>query len=252
MGLLKRFLFKPILRALDEREHKLAQQQAEALARKADAERELSEYAHNNALMEQQRDDFLQQARTEADQEREQLLEAARNDVAVMRADWQRALELEQSSLHQQIMQYTREEVLAITRKTLTDLASMNLEHCICDVFMQRLQVLNEHERKVLKQATQVSSKPLRVQTTFELSPELKCALQQAIAAFFEADVSVEFSTNADLVCGIELGTDGHKLSWNIDAYLTGLESILDRALKAAKTLSPTISAETDDYYANG
>src|ERR1700685_4022377 len=80
--LLKRFLYKPILHAIDEREKGIAAQLAEAEAKKAEAQRERDDFQHKNELFDQERAALLQQAREAAGAERQRLLDEARKDAA--------------------------------------------------------------------------------------------------------------------------------------------------------------------------
>ena len=54
--LLKRFLYKPILQAIDDREKRIATQLQEAGATKEDAEKERRDFQKKNAEFDQQRD----------------------------------------------------------------------------------------------------------------------------------------------------------------------------------------------------
>lgn len=233
MALLKRFLYKPILLALDDREKKIAGQLEEARKIKADAEQERNEFAYKNELFEQQYADLLKQAHNEAEHEREQLIEVARLESIAQREGWQQTLRIEQSSLHRDIMRHTREEVFAITRKTLADLASENLEQRICEVFIQRLRILNEAEKNLFTLAVQASSKPVIVRSTFELGHEQQSALKRTVKEVFAVDAVIEFQADADRISGIEISTNGHKVSWTISDYLDSLEHSIDQALES-------------------
>lgn len=233
MALLKRFLYKPIIRALEGREKKIADRLEEAKKIKADAERELEEYVYRNELFEQQRADLLKQARNDADHEREKLIEAARTEAAALRADWKQALQIEQRSLHREIMKHTREEVFAISRKTLKDLASESLEGRMSEVFMRRLRTLDESEKNLLTLAIQASSKPVLVCSAFELDLEQQSALKKTIRDVFEAEAAIEFQTDTEQISGIELSTNGHKLAWHIADYLTAFERRIESVLQS-------------------
>ena len=246
MGLLKLFLYKPILRALEDREKKIAGQLEEARKIKADAEREWNEFVYKNELFEQQRDDLLQQAQNDANHEREKLIEAARREAADLRTSWQQALKIEQTSLHRDIMRQTRAEVFAITRKTLSDLASESLEQCISEIFIRRLRALNESDKNLLTLAIQASSKPVQICSAFELTPQQQKALEQAVREVFSAEAAIEFQTDAERISGIELSTNGHKLAWNIADYLASLEHSVEEVLEA-KTES-SVESRGDSY----
>jgi len=45
-------------------------------------------------------------------------------------------------------------------------------------------------------------------------------------------DLTLEFATSADLVCGIELKTAGYRLSWSLVDYWEGVEQELAQAMK--------------------
>src|ERR1035437_2718162 len=80
--LMKRFLYKPILHAIDEREKRIATELANADAKKAEAQKEHDEFERKNAEFDQQRAALLSKATDEAKAERQRLLDEARNAAA--------------------------------------------------------------------------------------------------------------------------------------------------------------------------
>ncbi len=78
--LMKRFLYKPILNAIDAREKLIAAELADAEAKKAEAQKERDEFQHKNEEFDQQRAALLKKATDEAKAERQRLLDEARQD----------------------------------------------------------------------------------------------------------------------------------------------------------------------------
>ena len=76
--LLKRFLYRPILNAIDAREKRIATELADADAKKAEAIKERDEFQHKNEEFDRQRAALLSQATDEAKAERQRLLDEAR------------------------------------------------------------------------------------------------------------------------------------------------------------------------------
>src|SRR5208282_2974056 len=76
--LMRRFLYKPVLHAIDEREKRIAAELADAAAKKAEAAKERDEFQHKQAEFDQQRAALLKQATDEAAVERHRLLDVAR------------------------------------------------------------------------------------------------------------------------------------------------------------------------------
>src|ERR1700723_3816370 len=90
--LLKRFLYKPILHAIDEREKGIAMQLAQAEIKKSEAQQERDDFQHKNEAFDQERAVLLKHATDEAKGERHRLLDEARKDADSLRTKRQDAL----------------------------------------------------------------------------------------------------------------------------------------------------------------
>src|SRR5471030_2228438 len=101
--LLKRFLYRPILNAIDAREKKIAKELADADAKKAEAQKERDEFQHKNEEFEQQRTALMNKATEEAKNERQQLLDEARQAADTLSAKRQEALRNDAHNLNQAI-----------------------------------------------------------------------------------------------------------------------------------------------------
>src|SRR5271154_5302921 len=109
--LLKRFLYKPILHAIDEREKGIALQLEDAEAKKAEAKKEREDLEHKNAAFDQERAALLKKATDEANDQRQRLLDEASKDADLLRTKRQVALRIEQRDLNQDIARWTQKEV---------------------------------------------------------------------------------------------------------------------------------------------
>ncbi|TFG82893.1 MAG: F0F1 ATP synthase subunit B, partial [Chromatiales bacterium] len=99
--LLKRFLYRPILDAIDAREKRIARELAQADAKKAEAQKERDEFQHKNEAFEQQRAALFGKATDEAKAERQRLLDDARQAADTLAARREEALRREQQSLNE-------------------------------------------------------------------------------------------------------------------------------------------------------
>ena len=230
--LMKRFLYKPILHAIDAREKRIANELADADAKKTEAQKERDEFQHKNKEFDQQRDGLLNKAKDEAKAERQRLLDEARQTADALRAKQQDALRLEQRSLNDEITRRTREEVFAIARKALTDLAGTSLEERMSEVFTRRLRELNDETKESLAKALKITSDPVLVRSAFELPSEQRAAIQRTLNETFSAEMQVRFQTAPEVISGIELTTNGQKVAWSIGEYLASLERGVDELLK--------------------
>ena len=223
--MLKRFLYRPVLNAIDAREKKIAAELSDADAKKAEAQKERDEFQRKNEEFDRQRAALLSKASDDAKAEGQRLLERAgeaADDLSAKRRD---ALTGDAHQLDQAIRQRTREEVFAIARMTLTDLATTSLEAQMTDVFSHRLRGLDAPSKKGLGAALASASNPALVRSTFDLAAPQRATIQHALNETFSADIALRYETSPDLVSGIELTAGGQKVAWSIADYLASLEN---------------------------
>jgi F-type H+-transporting ATPase subunit b len=230
--LLKRFLYKPILDAIDAREQRIASALADADAKNAEAEKERDEFRLKNEAFDQQRAALLSKATDEAKAERQRLLDEARQAADALSAKRQETLRNEAHNLNQAISRRAQQEVFAIARKALTDLATTGLEERMGEVFTRRLRALDGEAKEGFAEALKTASGPALVRSAFDLPAEQRAAIQNALNETFSAEIQVKFETAPDLVSGIELITNGQKMAWSIADYLALLEKGVDELLK--------------------
>ncbi len=230
--LLKRFLYAPILHAIDAREKRIAAELADADAKKAEAKKEREVFEHKNEEFDQQRAALLSNATNEANAERQRLLDEARKAADALSAKRRDTLRSEAHNLNQAIGRRTQQEVFAIARKALTDLATTSLEERMGEVFTRRLREMDVKAKASLAGALKTASEPALVRSAFDLPAEQRAAIQNALNETFSADIHVRFETAPDLVSGIELTTNGQKVAWSIADYLASLEKGVGELLK--------------------
>ncbi|MCJ7838443.1 MAG: F0F1 ATP synthase subunit B [Burkholderiales bacterium] len=242
--LMKRFLYKPILSAIDKREKRIATEIADADKQKAEAQKERDEFQHKNEELDQQRAVLLSNATDEAKVERQRLLDEARQAADAMTAKRMETLRNEEHNLHQSISRRTQQEVFAIARKALTDLATTSLEERLGEVFTRRLREMDDQAKAGLAEALKTASGPALVRSAFDLPLEQRTAIQNALNETFSAEIRIQFETAPELISGIELTTHGQKVAWSIADYLVsmekGVEELLQEKLKAEPKLGET------------
>ena len=231
--LMKRFLYKPILDAIDAREKRIALALADAAAKKADAQKERDAFQKKNQAFDQARDAQLSQLKDEINTERQRLLEEARQAANALRVKSQDALTSELQTLHQDIARRSREEVFAIAQKVLADLAGATLEERMVTVFIQRLTQLDDTAKAGLEKALETASGSVQVRSAFALSPAQREAMQSALNQALSRDIQIQFDTTPDLISGIELSANGWKVAWNIADFLAALGQRVDERIKA-------------------
>ncbi|NDY73939.1 F0F1 ATP synthase subunit B [Desulfobacter hydrogenophilus] len=230
--LMKRFLYKPICHAIDEREKRIAAELSSADKIKVEAQQEKDEFKHKNEALDQQRGALLSKATDVAKIEGQRLLDQARKAADALSVKRMETLRKDADSLSQDISRRTQQEVFAIARKALTDLATVSLEERMGKVFTRRLRKMDGPAKAGLAQALKTATDPALVRSAFDLPEEQRVAIQNALNETFSAQIHVRFETAPDLISGIELSTNGQKVAWSIADYITSLEMGIDELLK--------------------
>ncbi|MEJ8814357.1 F0F1 ATP synthase subunit delta [Variovorax ureilyticus] len=227
--LMKRFLYKPILDAIDSREKRIAAALSDAQAKKAEAQRERDELQLKNDEFGRQRAALIDQATKEADAERRRLVDEARQAADALGARRRAALIGDSRRLNQALVRRTQQEVFAIARKALSELAATSLEKQIAEVLVRRLRALDGPAKEGVAQALTSGTGPALVRSAFELPAEQREAIQSAVNESFSTDIALRFETAPDLVAGVELSSNGLKVAWSIADYLSSLREEVEK-----------------------
>jgi F-type H+-transporting ATPase subunit b len=220
--LLKRFLYGPIIRAMDERQAQIEADLAAAERKRQEAGQEIETYRQKNREIEAQREKLLRQAAGEADEERKRLVHAAREEADESRSRWRKGIEQEKAAFLRELRQRAGQETYAALRRALADLADVELEERITAVFIGRLEQLSPEDRAVF------DGRSATVETAFDL-PD--AARERLRAALNDLTADLQFKRNPDLLCGLELKASGHKIAWSLQSYLDELEEALTETL---------------------
>lgn len=222
--LMKRFLYGPILDAIDQREKKIKAKLTDANTQKADAKQEKETFEQKNADFDQQKKALMDKATAEAQAQRQKLLEAARQEAEALRVKQQKSLNEAQENARNDIAKKTRQTVFSITKKALADLASVGLEDQTVTVFTDRLHHLTPAEKQPFLDAFQSVKTPISVRSAFDLTPKQQTAIKTAVTKLLGSVPDFVFTTTPELISGIDLRSNGFKLAWSVSDYLTALE----------------------------
>lgn len=235
--LLQRFLYGPILRAMESREAGLAARFAEADQALDQARQAEAEFHRQQQALEEARGERLRAVEEEAEKRRKELVAAARAETTALRSAWLGALGREQELFGRELKKRVGREVLHIARKSLADLSDAELEQRLVERFTSGLASLESKEREQLAAAGR--SDDLTVRSSFELPESLCSRLRKGLERLLEHEVTVHFHTDSELPLGIELAVGGLKLSWGVDSYFETLQEAVDELFESQIGTSP-------------
>ncbi len=223
--LLKRFLYTPVLRALDEREMKIAGELATALKEKQQAERERNEFRRLNEEFEQQRMALLKKARAEADLERQRLLEHLQDEIRDFRRkqmeDVKNAYSIKKEELRLRLV----EGIFSLAEKVLRDLAETDLQVLMVDRFLKQCHDIDQEKKDLLLTRLKNRKETILIRSTHPLMEMQQKNLQGMCREVFAYHKPLRFEVSPALVCGIALLVDGYEIVWSFAQYLEEIEN---------------------------
>lgn len=232
--LLQRFLYGPIVKAMEQREQRIAARMSEANERRAAAERAEQEHSRQRRELEAQREQLLVEARHEAAARRHELIQAAREEVEALKRSWHASLRHGREAFLRELRLRAGEQVADAARRVLHDLADVELEQRIVAVFVKRLRRLAADEREPLRRALAEAQGRPEIASAFELAAAQREQLRAALRPYSDDLTDMRFTQNPALVCGITLTVGGHEITWSIQSYLETLEGAIARMLEEA------------------
>lgn len=241
MLLLKRFLYKPIVRTMDERERRIGADLDEAEHKLEEANREAAVCHAERQEIEDKRGELLSTAQEEAAAWRRDLIQEARDEIEERQERWRQSVEREKESFLRDLRQRAGEQVYEISRRALEDLAGVELERHIIETFITRLPDAGEPGFEAFAapaaEPTPTSDEPESewrpkavICTAFEIDDKTRMRVEAAVRQRLAGDFDLRFEVSPDLISGIELRAGGLTAAWSLQQYLETLDENLSRA----------------------
>lgn len=230
--LLKRFLYGRIIKAMDDREAKIAARFADAEDMKVKATEAAEVYEKRNQMLNETKERLLNEAAMAADAKRKELMDNVRREVDQVKARWQDMLVREQDAFFSDLRQRAAKQLYATARKALSDLADADLEERIVDEFIRRVKALDEEKSVQIRNAIRGGGNQVVIQSAFGISDQRKAQLEDVLKKQITNGFTLRYMTQPEIVSGIELRVNGHKIAWSLNEYLETLVENLTETLQ--------------------
>jgi F-type H+-transporting ATPase subunit b len=231
--LLRVLLYKRIVRAMDEREKKIATDLQEAENKRSEAERESEAFLEKQRELDEQKGRIMAEAGEEAEERLRKMTEKARGDVEESKRRWHEALERERIGFLSELRRRAGQHTYDTVRRALKDLANDDLEKRMIGSFIERIRNLSSEEGRDFERFLEDSPEGVTLTSSFDMPDKAKRAILDTLKQRFSGELSVTFKTSPDLICGIEMKAASQKIGWSISEYLTGLEEELSAAVES-------------------
>lgn len=233
--LLQRFLYRPITDAMQKREARIEERLSEARATRNQAKEERKDLQEERKALEQSREQQMEQARKDAEKLRDRLEADIREDMEKKRKTWHKQLQSEKDDFTRALQKRAGHQSIDIARNLLRDYANSDLTGQVADVFIEKLQDLDDAVRKKLSEAASETSKPALVESGDELNATARRNITRALHETLATDLDVHYREDAQIFLGIRLTIGAQTLEWSAAHHLKSLENTLDEILETTR-----------------
>lgn len=231
LWLMKRFLYGPILSAIDARGKHVADELKNADTVKKEASQEHEEFKSKNAKLDAERSHILSKAVNEAERKKAELIADSVKELNNLREENRQTLLNDQANSRKRLKRRAQDEIFSIARKALQELAEVKLEDQIITVLAHKIHELIPEEKRGFVEAITQKKMPVIVRSTYALDVEQKKQLGEMLNEAFGKTDSVQYEIDADLIAGIEISAGGFKTAWCISDYLHSMSKKLDASV---------------------
>lgn len=230
--LLKRFLYRPILEAVDKRQAEITNK-----VKQAQNEYESAKQEHQELLA--QKHSFQLEKETLFNQAAEQIDSLRKIQKEELSAQKQKALQkikadilADKKQIETQVRDLAIENFMTLSQKLVKDFGLLTPFENTVLLFQKTITELPEDEKSIITKALQKKNK-LTILVSQKLTDLQEKEIQKTLADTFLKGQSVLcfFKEEPSLILGLELKTDELLVEWSLKSYLDEMQENMNKSL---------------------
>lgn len=230
--LMVKFLYRPIINAMNEREKRIAWSIKEAREQAEVARKEAENFRHKNEEFDKTRETAIAKMNQEIDDMRKAMTSDIKSEFEGLRLRWKEELEGEKASMITDAKRLFAKQFSSFAGKALDDLAEQSLEDAIIDKFINKIENLAKKEVDTFKDAIK-ASKAILIRSSFKLSKDMEKKVVDTIKKVSNADdFKIETKVSDSVICGVEVDAGSWSVLWSLDSYVERFAEELDSRLE--------------------
>jgi F-type H+-transporting ATPase subunit b len=225
--LLRVFLYKPILKMLDERRQRIAQGMEKA--EQADKELARAQEAHAEKVAEarEEAQGIRAEAQAAAEKERTRVLEEARKEALAIQADARAHLDLERQRMLKELRGQVVTLAIAAANKVVGEALDEERQRRLVQEFFSGIE---EGRVTILDEAklVGVTAEKARVTSALPLSEEEQATIRQGLVEQLPGDLPVDFAVDPSILGGLIIRVGDRVVDGSVAGQLSSLRSRLN------------------------
>ena len=234
--LLKKFLYHPILNAIDKRQAQIAERVQSAKEASEKAVAEYKTYLQKTEEFDKNTQKMFDEASAKVIQYQQEQEAKIHEQTLLLQQKMQTDLEREKESLQLEMRNQIATSFSLVARKVMTDLSGITPIEQAVNLFQNKIRKLDKKQLSLLKKKAK-NQKDIYLYSSDSLNKEQTEMLSNFIQKHFDLAKQqiIHFQKNPDLIFGLELVIDDMTLDWNIKSYFEEFDMHLNATLTGIK-----------------
>lgn len=228
--LLNRFLFRPVLAVMTNREELIDKQLEEASIKMGQADSVREEYQAAISTLDAEKTTILSAAVTQAKADEKKLLESTRMEINQRRDAWLESLAAEKQEIGDLFKQSIASTVQSICDSLLRRISNRGLNDQMIESFIDQFARLDSSAREILRK----NQETITIVSAQQIKEDSRHLLTNALAEQFDNDPTIDYQIDEQLIAGLKLEIEDFELDWSLRNMLESLDAELSSAVENA------------------
>lgn len=224
--LLKKFLFRPIIEAIDNRKKEIEESIHSAEAREKKAQILLDEYEQKKKVLENTEKKIVDEVQKKASELWREKKEKIDADLKELRESGVEKINKDQEKFKDYTIEKLRCLVFELSGRVLAELSDNEIEGLMIEKFLNYI----EKESPKINGRMKSASEGI-ISTAFALTQEQKNQFLETLKPL-APEAKLTFQIEKKNIGGVDLLIGGYQLSWNISDTLFSLDKTITQAIK--------------------
>lgn len=224
LALLNKFLFKPVMAAMEKREEEIANTVKSAEAKFIDGEKLVKEYELKISQVKNKEEEIINQANKDAEEKRDLLFTQYKEEMRLKKQNFENEFNNEKSDFIKEFRNFLANYTVKISKKLLLPVSKTELED---KVFEGLLTTLSQIDEDILIEERKIKKGNLQIQSSNVIQDHQKEEITKKILSILKKDLNelnIEFQIVTELIYGYKIIFNTFTVNENLDFYLQDLE----------------------------
>lgn len=218
--ILKRFLYKPVLNVIEQRQSAINEKVGQAEEMKTQADILLNDYTNRLSDWEKEKQSLKQALDQDIQQERVMRVQKLKDEIDSEREKAKVIEQRKHAELQQQAESAAITMATRFAAKLFSDLSGPEVERRLIKLFVEELHSMPPERKQILLSGTENAADEISVYTAYQIDPTDSQMLESELHQLFGDAVAINYLQSSELIAGLKVVSGAFVLQANLQDEL--------------------------------